>query len=244
MSIEEIFADGLISVFVSVVLTFFIYLWAKFVAKKKLGGFSLRAIPTVITGGTLLTLLILYSPFEFKDYERGGEFMKLFLPPATLALAYPLYMFRRLIRENFVLVAIATVVSVCASVGSMLLFTAMFGYDAEILKPVLAKSVTAPVALEITRIFESPMFELCICSVFVAGMTGTFIGHYFLRLIGVKNDMAIGLAMGATSHVLGTSRCYEISAKQAAFSALVLVAVALSSAVFALFCALLLKHMQ
>ena len=32
-------------------------------------------------------------------------------------------------------------------------------------------------------------------------------GHKILKLVGVKNDVAIGLAIGAASHVLGTSTC-------------------------------------
>ena len=241
MNLEEIFSEGCAVVIAGVFLTLIVHLLCSAVAKKKTLGFGISEIPSVITGGVIITLIVLLTPLEFESYERGGEFIKYFLPPATLALAYPLYSYRRLIWENFAVVAMATTVSVSASVLSMVALGYIFGFDAEFIKPALAKSVTAPVAIEITRILESPLTELCICSVFAAGMTGTFFGHRILKAAGVKNDLSVGLAMGSTSHVLGTSRCFEYSQKQASFSALVLVAIALFSALLAMLFALVLR---
>ena len=71
------------------------------------------------------------------------------------------------------------------------------------------------------------------CGVFVSGLFGSSIGHGLMALLRVKSDVSKGLAMGATSHVVGTARCLDFSPKQAAFSALILVMTAVFTTVLA-----------
>ena len=53
------------------------------------------------------------------------------------------------------------------------------------------------------------------CVIFT-GMFGSTFNHKILSWLGFKNDIAIGLAIGASSHGLGTSACVNKSALQLA----------------------------
>ena len=68
--------------------------------------------------------------------------------------------------------------------------------------------------------------ELTVCVVVLTGVFGGMFGHRILKLINVKNDIAIGLSIGAASHVVGTAKCIETNKeKQIVMSSVALVIV-------------------
>ena len=59
-------------------------------------------------------------------------------------------------------------------------------------------------------------------------------GHKILEIIRVKNDIAIGLSLGAASHVIRTSRCVEKgNEKQIVMASTALVIVGILTAIIA-----------
>lgn len=186
----------------------------------------LKAIPTVIIASAMIIALIELSNFTYEDYALGGDIATWLLGPATVALAYPLYQFSYLLRENASEIALATISSSTVSIASMLILGAMFGLNSDIILSLLPKCVTTPVAIEISNI-SGGIAGFTVCGVFISGLFGSAIGHALLKFCGVKSDIAYGLAIGATSHVIGTSKCLEVNDRQAAMSALVLVLVAI-----------------
>ena len=67
------------------------------------------------------------------------------------------------------------------------------------------------------------------------GIFGAMFGHKILALIGVKNDIAIGLALGASSHGLGTSSCIPYGTLQVAIGSLAIALVGIATAIFSPF---------
>ena len=67
------------------------------------------------------------------------------------------------------------------------------------------------------------------CVIFT-GIFGAMCGHKILALAGVKNDIAIGLAIGASSHALGVSSCIPKSGLQVAIGSLAIALVGIATA--------------
>lgn len=198
----------------------------------------LKALPSVLTAAAAIIAFIELTDFSYSDYELGGDIATWLLGPATVALAYPLYQFSYLLRENAAEIFLATVCSCAISILSMLLLGAAFGLSGDIVTSLLPKCVTTPVAIEISNM-AGGIAGFTVCGVFISGLFGSMIGHPLLKFCGVKSDIACGLAIGATSHVIGTSKCLEVSDRQAAMSALVLVLVAVfTSLLFSVYSAL------
>jgi len=61
-----------------------------------------------------------------------------------------------------------------------------------------------------------------------------------MAISGKKNDIAIGLSMGAASHGIGTSSCITISTTKVAFSSLAIALVGILPAILATLCVALL----
>ena len=169
---------------------------------------------------------------DYAQYESSTKLITFLLYPATIALAVPLYKGRAEILRNLRGVAAATVVSSIISVLSVMALAKMFGIEDVLMKSLISKCVTTPVAIEITKMVGG-IEGIAVCAVCISGILGAFCGHFILSLLGVKKDISIGLAIGATSHIIGTTECMQRSEKQAAAGAMVLITCALFTAAFA-----------
>lgn len=109
----------------------------------------------------------------------------------------------------------------------------LFNIDFAILTSLIPKSTTSPIAVEISRTIEG-IPALTACIVVVTGIFGAVLGHKILNLFKVQNEIAKGLAIGSTTHVMGTSACAEKgSEKQVATSTLALILTGIITAIIA-----------
>ncbi len=219
------------SIFIWLIITIVIYglcvLLNNIISKK----IKLSKITSLYVASIIIILLINYSGTSYEEYDKAGKIISYMLYPATVALALPLYKNRKGIWSNLPEVATATVVSTLVSVLSIYIFAKCARIDDVLIRSLVTKCITTPVAIETTKIING-IEGIAFCAVSITGIVGAFFGHYFLKLLKIKNDTSIGLAIGSTSHVIGTAKCLEKNQKQASLSALVLITTALFSALF------------
>jgi putative effector of murein hydrolase len=105
----------------------------------------------------------------------------------------------------------------------MLVLAPFCGWNAA--KSLVPKSVTAPVALgvikeaSVGRPPEDQLIEsLVAVGVMVSALSGALLGPVVLRLTGVRDLRAVGLALGCASHGVGTARAFEINPTAGAFA--------------------------
>jgi putative effector of murein hydrolase len=83
----------------------------------------------------------------------------------------------------------------------------------------LSRSVTAPISIGIaTELHASP--QLAATFTVLSGLLGAVIGPSFLRFIGIRNDLALGLGIGTAAHGIGTSSVIRRSEAQGAAAGL------------------------
>ena len=69
----------------------------------------------------------------------------------------------------------------------------------------------------------------------LAGLTGAVFAPLFARLFRVTEPVAEGLAIGACSHALGTTRAMEIGPVQGAMSSIAICVCGILTSILALF---------
>ena len=187
-------------------------------------------LPPILTACALLMALISFTPFfSYEQYQLGGSFIHFLLGPATIALALPLVNnFATLCRHWKILLAGAFVGSV-AGIASVILCARFFGASPQVVMSLIPKSVTTPIAMDISAGLGGipPLTAAC---VIFTGIFGAMAGHKVLVLCRVKKDIAIGLAIGASSHALGVSTCIGKSSLQAAIGSLAIALVGIGTA--------------
>ena len=151
----------------------------------------------------IIVLLLLRIPYE--AYRIGGEYIVFLLGPATVALGVPLYKNARRIRQNALSILMGiSVGSVCAIAFSAALVWALGG-SRELMVTMMPKSVTSPIALEISR-EAGGIPELTAVLTVLTGLIGSMFGPRLLRIAGVRDDISLGTAIGTAAHGIGTAR--------------------------------------
>ena len=190
-------------------------------------------LPCAISCAICIIIFLEIFKIDFNLYNDGAKNLTFFLIPSTIALGYTIYKNFKLLKENKRIVHSAFVLTTIFSITITYFFAKILTTKTSIIYSLLPKSTTAPIAIEISKNLNA-IPELTTCAVVLAGAFGAIFGHKILKLIKVKNDVAIGLAIGSASHIMGTARCIELKKEtQSAASSAALVIVGVLSAIFA-----------
>lgn len=192
-------------------------------------------IPSVMTTGIAIIVIMKIFKLDYLSYNESACYITLMLGPATIALAYPLVENIELLTKNKRATYTGLLTAVSVAVGSVWLIGRLLRLDSSIIISMIPKSVTTPVAVEISKAIGG-IPELTACLVAITGVYGALIGHKLMKIIHIKSDIATGIAIGATSHVVGTSSCIEKHRpKQVVTATLALIITGIITAVVCIF---------
>lgn len=205
------------------------YLSLQLKSTKILNGFF-RKIPPTVTTGIFLIGIIYFFKLDYTKYNESACWLTILLGPATIALAYPLVENLYLLKQNKRAVYFGLVIATITALGVSFIISKLFHNDINIIASLLPKSITTPIAVEVSRLIGG-IPELTACIVVITGIYGATLGHKILKLLHIKSDIAKGLAIGAASHVLGTSTCVE-RRKQLVMATLALILCGILTTIF------------
>ena len=196
-----------------IALTVVVYVLCELIVDK----FELNIVPPFVLACPMIILFIYFQePYiTYDDYENGAGFINFLLGPATVALALPLYNNRHIIKENLFVIASGIIVATVTGIVSIFVCGKIFGASDQVLLSMIPKSVTTPIAMDISSAIGGIPALTAACVIFT-GMFGATINHKLLEALKIKNNIAIGLSIGASSHGLGTSVCASKNALQLA----------------------------
>ncbi len=163
------------------------------------------------------TLLILKIPYE--SYEAGGAIINMFLAPATACLAVSIYTKAALLKENWIPVGVGAICGSLASMGSVYLMCRLFSLDEAMTASLMPKSVTTPIAVSISE-GHGGMVPITVVAVIFTGILGSILAPGLIRLFKVEDPVTAGIAIGACSHAVGTSKALELGETEGAMSGL------------------------
>lgn len=173
----------------------------------------IKKIPPMMMTSIILILILCFFKIDYMSYNESACFLTLLLGPATIALALPLSDNSKLLTKNKRAVYFGFVIAVATALITTIVLGKIFHADWKLITSLMPKTVTTPIAIEISKAIGG-IPELTACMVVLTGIYGAMFGHKILKIFKVKSDIATGLAIGATSHVLGTSTCVEKNRKK------------------------------
>ncbi|HSJ37046.1 MAG TPA: LrgB family protein [Planococcus sp. (in: firmicutes)] len=185
-----------------------------------------------LTATFIIVLFLLISEIPYDSYMIGGEWIDRLLGPAVVSLAIPLYKQRKLVLDNLIPVLTGIFVGVVIGMSTGIALAKAFGFSQLLILTVLPKSITTPVAMEVTKQLGG-IPSLAAVFVMIAGFSGIIIGPAFLKLLRIESPIGIGMGLGASAHGIGTAKALEYGPREASVSS---VAMSLS-AVFGSFLA-------
>ena len=198
--------------------------------KTKLPLFNPLLIAIIIVIGFLKLFNI-----DFDTYNESGKFINMFLGPATVILAVPLYKQLLLLKKNFVPIIIGISIGSVVSVISVILLSTVFNLDKEIIISLIPKSVTTPIGVEISNSLGG-ITGFTVMAVILTGITGAIIAPTVCKIFKINNPVARGIGIGTASHAVGTSKALEIGETEGAMSSLAIGIAGLITVVVAPIC--------
>ena len=172
------------------------------------------------------------TPFSL--YNRAGQVVTALLAPATASLALSIYDRRQLLRQNALPILAGCLAGAVTSMGSVYLLCRLLGLDDIVTRSLLPKSVTTPIASAISESLGGEV-PLTVAVVVFTGVIGALLAPAMARLYRVRDPIENGVAIGACSHIVGTSRALEMGETEGAMSALAIGIVGLMTVLLSLF---------
>lgn len=186
--------------------------------------------PVLMSMLVVISVLLLCG-LTYSEYRKSTEILNILLGPATVALAVPLYLNLRRIRQLFWPTFTTLVIGGVVATGVCLLLGWWFGAEHMILMTLAPKSVTSPIAMLVAEQIGG-VAPLAAVFVLITGVIGAIFGPALLSRCGVHSPEARGMALGLTAHAVGTSVALQESEECGAFAALAMSLMGVATAVF------------
>lgn len=223
---SELFASPFFGIALSIV-AFSIGVWIQ----KKTG---LVICNPLIIAIVLVSGVLLLFEIPYESYNEGGSIINMFLAPATSCLAVSVYTRMELLKKNWLPILAGCVAGSLTSMGSVFLLCRLFGLDEAMTYSLLPKSVTTPIAVGIAE-SHGGISSITVAAVILTGIMGSILAPFLIRIFRVKDSMTAGLAIGACSHAVGTSKAIEIGETEGAMSGLAIGICGIVTVVFSMF---------
>lgn len=162
-------------------------------------------------------LLITGIPYE--TYNIGGKIITMFISPITIVLAVPLYLQIQVLRDHAIIILVAISLGCVTAIVSMCVFQYFFPMDPQIFASILSKSITTAIAVEVTQEFGG-IEAITVIAVLIAGLFGAIFSPVLAKVFRIRDEISLGLAIGTSSHALGTSKALELGERTGAMSGL------------------------
>ena len=181
---------------------------------------------------TVATLVLL--DVEYSSYNRGAKLLNYLLTPATVALAIPLYEQLALLKKNLVAIIVGITSGVLMSFVSIFAMSLLFGLGHTEYVTLLPKSITTAIGIGLSQELDGYV-AITVISIIMTGLLGNIAGALICRLCGIKNPIAKGIAIGTSTHVMGTARAMQIGRVEGAMSGLSVAVAGCITVAFAIF---------
>ena len=163
--------------------------------------------------------VLLLFRIDYGSYLNGAKYINFLLTPATVCLAIPLYKQLELLKRNLTAGATAITAGVIGSVVSVYVMSMVFKLEHVHYVSLLPKSITTAIGMGVSE-EAGGIVTMTIVSIIITGILGNIVADGWFKLIGIKEPIAKGLALGTSAHAIGTAKALELGEVEGAMSSL------------------------
>lgn len=172
--------------------------------------------PIILSSAILIAYLVVFK-IPYEKYQAAGQHIDFLLKPSIVAMAIPLYLQWDTIKKQFGAILISQLVGCVVGLFSVVILAKLMGAENDIIMSLAPKSVSTPIALEISSAVGG-IPSITAAAVILTGLMGSVAGYQLLNLARITNPVSQSIAMGTASHAMGTMRALEFGDKHGAFA--------------------------
>ncbi len=228
--IQSMFYSITESPFFSLSLCFLSYSLALYIqAKYK----SILLNPLLVATLICISFLLIFK-VPYANFTTGANAINMMLSPVTAILAISMYHQREMLKKYFFPAVIGTLVGAGSCIFIVRILIRLFGLEDALFDSIFAKSVTTPIAFGLT-IKRGGETSITVAAIMLTGLTGAVFSPHFIKIFRVKDPIAAGIAIGTSSHALGTTRALQIGELEGAMSSIAIGLAGLATVFVSLF---------
>ena len=206
------------SLYFGLVLTFLSYSLGTYLKKKT--RFSL-CNPILISIIVCILVLSIFK-IDYNVYYSGAKYISYLLTPATICLAIPLYEQFSLLKKNWIAILTGIVSGVITSLCTILSMCYILSMSHEDYVSLLPKSITTAIGMDVSAELGGYV-SITVAVIIITGILGNVFGELVLKFFKIREPIAKGIAMGTSSHAIGTAKALEFGEVEGAMSSLSIV---------------------
>lgn len=198
-----------------IILTFAAYEIGKWINSK---------LKTPIANPLLIAILIIIgflkvTGIDYENYAQGGNLIAFFIAPATVAMVLDLYDNLDTLKENLIPVTSGIVLGSIFSIVMAVVLAKIVGLDKELVTSLIPQSITTAIAISLSAEYNG-IAALTAIVVVIRGVSGAVVAPMVTKLLRITDPVAQGVAIGTSSHAVGTSEARKMGKVQGALSGL------------------------
>lgn len=195
--------------------------------KKK---FKLAVLNPLLISIVITIAFLALTGISYEKYDEGAKYLSYLLTPATVCLAIPLYEQLELLKKNWHAVLIGILSGVLSSLGAILGMALMFGFSHEEYVTFLPKSITTAIGMGVSEKLGGYV-SISVAAIIITGVLGNIFAEIIFRIFRIREPIAKGIALGTSSHAIGTAKAMELGEVEGAMSSLSIVVAGLITVV-------------
>lgn len=184
--------------------------------------FRIQLLNPLLLASILIISILTVAKIPYSNFKIGGDMIALLIGPATVSLAIPLYENIESLKKHWKVIALSIVSGTLAHAVCIGLFAFAFKLNPEMIATFVPKSVTTAIAVDISSSLGG-ISTLTLCIVVLTGIIGATLAPILIKAFKLTSPIAQGIALGVSSHAVGTSKAIELGPIQGTLSSLSLV---------------------
>ena len=174
--------------------------------------------PLLISIALIIVFLILFD-VDYDTYDFGAQYLSYFLTPATVALAVPLYEQIEPLKNNWKAIIAGILSGALTSALCVLILSIVMGLDHKQYVTLLPKSITTAIGMGLSEELGG-IVTITVAVIVVTGVIGNMFAEQICKLFHITDPVAKGIAIGSSSHAMGTAKAMEMGEIEGAMSSL------------------------
>ncbi len=189
--------------------------------------------PLLIAIMFVITFLKVFR-IDYETYSSSSVLISNLLTPATVCLAIPLYQQIGLLKKNVKAILCGILSGVFASLLSIFGLALLFKLSHQEYVTFLPKSVTSAIGMGLSEEMGG-IASITVAAIIVTGIIGSVLAEPLCKLFKINHPIAKGVAIGTSSHAIGTSKALTMGETEGAMSSLALAVAGLCTVILAPF---------
>ena len=159
---------------------------------------------------------------DYASYYASAYNLSYFLTPATVCLAIPLYQQLELLKKHKKAIFFRVLSGVLTSLCTVWLLSFIFQLTHEEYVTLLPKSITTAIGMGLSQ-ETGGYVTITVAVIIITGVLGNMFCEGICKIANITHPIAKGIAIGTSSHAIGTARAMQIGEIEGAMSSLSIV---------------------